>query len=119
MRPRRFGGKKVIRAAQLRLERLEDRNAPSDSLSSLSAPFSKWDVTLEESGARYDDSPQVHSSAFDRWQSVGDDSIALSYSEPIQTLAPPISLSPSPISISTNETPHGIDLANVSLPSGV
>src|SRR5262249_52732135 len=118
MRPRRFGGQKVVRNAQLRLERLEDRNAPSDSLSSLSAPLSNWDVALDESDTRADSHP-FHSDPSDRWQSIGVDSIALSGPESIQPPAPPISLSSISISTMTNGASHGLDLTNVSMPTGV
>src|SRR6516165_8758750 len=114
MRSRRFDGKKPSRTAHLFLEQLEDRNAPSDSLSSLSAPLSHWDIPLQDTDNPQDDSHSFRSSSFDRTQTTAADAIALSGMELNPSILPPTSLS-APATEMTDWAPHGADLTGVSM----
>jgi subtilase family serine protease len=117
MKQRWFDAKKAARAAYLRLERLEDRNAPSDSLSSLTAPLSNWDVSLDDFDSQ--DSPQFHSNSLDRALSAEDDALVSGGAELSQSSALTSTLGSAPLSELANWVPHGVDLSNVSFAQSV
>jgi subtilase family serine protease len=118
MRSRRFEATKAVRAAFLRLERLEDRNAPSDSLSSLSAPLANSDIALTDTENQKDDSHSFSSSYLNQLQSSADEAIAVSGADLLPSTLPATSLS-APTSEPSGWVPHGADLSSVQMPSSV
>ncbi|HLW66848.1 MAG TPA: S53 family peptidase [Gemmataceae bacterium] len=118
MRSRWFEATKAVRAAFLRLERLEDRNAPSDSLSSLSAPLANSDIALTDTDNQKDDSHSFSSNYLNQLQSSADEAIAVGGADLLPSTLPATSLS-APATEMTGWVPHGVDLSNVNMPGGV
>jgi hypothetical protein len=118
MRSRWFDATKAARAAFLRLEQLEERNAPSDSLSSLSAPLSQWDIPLQDTDNPHDDAHSFRSSSLNQSLAAAEDAIAIGGMDLNPSILPPTALS-APATEMTGWAPHGADLTGVSMPGGV